>query len=97
MTNSLDHMKDYVLNTVADDYENFDIISTEVAAWAAKEGDIFSKELLATSISQLINDGVVNCYRFSTTNQKYEFAQFEQNKLNELWFYISEEGKKHLE
>jgi hypothetical protein len=95
MDNELEIIRGYVLNAVANDYENLDLIAKEAAQWALEEKSSFSRELLTRALSTLIHDGLVDCYRFSQFQSNYERCEFEIGKLNDLWFYISKKGKGH--
>lgn len=95
MDNELDIFRGYVLNAVANDYENADLITKEVAQWALEEKKSFSHDMLIRALSTLIQDGLIDCYRFSQSKGNYERCEFEIGKLNDLWFYISKKGKEH--
>jgi hypothetical protein len=96
MTTHLDAVKDYVINVVANDYENLELITKEVSSWASSEGRSVTPALIVDAISELVKEGLVGCFRFSTSSGKYETTDFKRDKTEELWFLISSSGKKLL-
>lgn len=91
---TLTPLQSYVVNVVANDYENYELINKEVLDWAAKDRTAASPEAVRDALGAVVRDGLVDCYRFSQGN--YERAEFGGSKLEELWFRVSSKGKSYL-
>ena len=95
MTGDLAFLTDYVLNAVANDYENLDQISIDASRWAQEDNRTFSQEMLVRAISGLVTDGLVNCYKFSPSLGTYKHCEFDAEIASDLWYLITNAGKKH--
>jgi hypothetical protein len=93
---TLTPLQNYVVNVVANDYENYDLVSKEVLDWATKERADANPDTIREALAAVVQDGFVDCYRYSQANGSYERAEFSASKLSELWFYVSSKGKAHL-
>lgn len=91
---TLTPLQSYVVNVVANDYENYELINKEVLDWAAEDRTAASAEAVRDALAAVVRDGLVDCYRFSQGN--YERAEFSGSKLEDLWFRVSSKGKAHL-
>ena len=91
---ALTPLQSYVVNVVADDYENYELISKEVLDWAAEDRTAASPDAVRDALGTVVRDGLVDCYRFSAGN--YERVEFGASRLEELWFRISSKGKAYL-
>jgi hypothetical protein len=89
-------IKDYVINVVANDYENLALIVDEVSAWASKEQVAVTRVAILHALHALIGEGLVDSYRFSQSSGQYEPADLASSNLDELWFYVSKRGKARL-
>lgn len=96
MTAHRDVVNDYVINVVANDYENMELISEEVSSWSSSKGRSVSPDLIIDAISELIKEVLIGCFRFSTSSGKYETSDFERDNINDFWFLISTKGKALL-
>lgn len=93
---TLTSLQSYVINVVANDYENYELIKKEVLNWAAKDHAPATPNAVRDALSAVVRDGLVDCYRFSPASGNYERAEFSASKLDELWFRITSKGKPHL-
>jgi len=95
MHSQLDIVKEHVIDVVVVDYEDMEHITTEVADAAASEGQAVSIELISDAISDLVNEGLVDCFRFSKSAGKYKSVDFDPKRVD-LWFRISAKGRRLL-
>jgi hypothetical protein len=96
MGSNLDRIRDYIINVVANDYENFGLIVDEVSAWASKDGMAVSPEEIMQALTSLVSDGLVDSYQFSHSSGGYELCDLASSNLTDRWFYVSKTGKAHL-
>jgi hypothetical protein len=96
MNTPLDLVKEHVIDVVVVDFENMEHIATEVADAAASEGQEVSVELISDAVSELVKEGLVDCFRFSRLVGKYRHVDFDRRRLGGLWFRISRKGKRMI-
>lgn len=96
MNGSLPPLQDYVVNVVANDYENYELIEKEVLEWAGRERVPATPNAVRGALVAVVKTGLVDSYRFSAASRSYEKAEFDLAKASDLWFYVSAKGKQYL-
>jgi hypothetical protein len=91
---ALSPLQNYVVNIVANDYENYALIDKEALGWAAKDGVTASPQGVRDALAAVVRDGLVDCCRFS--QGKYEKVELAALKLEDLWFRVSPKGRACL-
>lgn len=83
----------FVLDTVADDYEDVEIIAATVNTFARKCGmDVSFTELLQ-ALEALIRIGWVKAYRLSPTEAPQEINGVpDRDEIESYYFWVTEEG-----
>lgn len=92
----LSSIQEYVINIVANDYENMALIVDEAIQWGAKEKNRVAESDVLEAVSGLINNGLIACYRFSESADQFERCEFEAGSAKDLWYYVSTKGKDYL-
>jgi hypothetical protein len=86
-------LKAYVLSAVANDYEDFAMISSEVSQWVADGGGFLTRDQLVKAVGELIAEGLVGSYELSPTSRSARLTEYSPDRIEELWFYVTEKGK----
>jgi hypothetical protein len=84
-----DHVKLLILESIANDYENFEAICQEVQKWASEEGLVVDKCEIATHLSELLFSGDVHAYELSSQSGKASQVVYDERKIDQLWFFPS--------
>ena len=92
-----DELRRLVLQAVADDYEELEMIVSEIVKWTSRSGsDTPDKGQIAHALMASITDKDVQAYRPSEPSAQLIPAMAEPQNLQSLWFYITEQGKERL-
>jgi hypothetical protein len=89
-------LRSYVINAVADDYESLEIIERVALEFAATDGITIDIGEIPGVLHTLVADGLIQSYRFRPPGNDAEAVAFALNDVQELWFYITPEGKRQL-
>jgi hypothetical protein len=95
MMASVELIKEHVMDVVVVDFENLEQLADEVVETLAAEGYEVSAALICDALAELVEHGIVDCYRFSRSKHKFKHTEFDPSKSN-LWFRISAKGKRLL-
>ena len=87
-------VKDYLLRSMADDYESFEILFNEASRQAEEQGQPPSRAEAIEALEQLINEGLAKAYILSPTRSGSMPAEFSRRDVDQLWFYITPDGKR---
>lgn len=90
----MDALQTDVLRAIADDYEEIESIVSDLRTWYPDRQ--FQKVDLAIALQQLIETGMASAYELSAKTGAATVVRFDHARLNELYFYASEEGKKKV-
>jgi hypothetical protein len=91
------NIEKYVLSAIADDYEEFEKILSDVKVQAVESGLVVSSELVREALQGLITKGLARAYRLASRPPHAETVPYSADALGELWFYVTPEGKKFVE
>ncbi len=87
-------IKDSVLNAIADDYENIETILETVQKFDSPAATVHQ---VSETLHDLIQDGLAQAYDLSPGVPHATKADFSSNRIDELWFYVTPEGKKFVQ
>jgi hypothetical protein len=79
-------LRECIIQSTLDDYENIETLASEIAAWAKKENQPYSFETLTNVIQELTDGGLLKSYSYSKQTGNFIRAQFNRSALNDLWF-----------
>jgi hypothetical protein len=86
-----------VMDAIADDYEDFDMVCTEVSKWAKVPGGPVTRREIRNALHRVIADGYAQAYVYSPELQRYEVTSYSADQVNQLWFYLTRKGKLLLD
>jgi len=82
------------MTSVADDYENLPIIIEVVTNWAKGRNVFPAREEVVNAIETLTVEGHVQSYWLSPHAPHAAAVQFDRNRVDDLYFYLTPAGKK---
>jgi hypothetical protein len=94
MKDKASFVRDCVITTVSDDFEDFKIVFRETKRMAASRKLKVSKEDVAEAIRRLIAEGYAEAYVLSTRSPHSRKVKYTRDRLHELWFYATPRGKR---
>ncbi len=94
MDNRTEFVEALVLNSIADDYEDFDRVLDEVTAWARFRGLQLTRNEVADALEMTVNTGRAQAYALSTVPPRSTPVSFSTEKLGELYFLLTPEGRR---
>ena len=96
-------VRQYVLNAVADDYENLEQIVGSVIHWAFSDGKVVPLTQIMEALIEIVTKGDAKAYVLSPQppySTEFHWStseeQFEASRVWELWYHITEQGKKAI-
>ncbi len=84
------------MNSIADDYEDFDRILDEVTGWAGSRGLRLTRNEVADALERAVITGRAQAYALSTVPPHATPVSFTTEKLGELYFLLTPEGREGL-
>lgn len=84
-----------IKDAIANDYEHFEMIMTEVSAWAAESGIFVSREEVAVLLLQLVRSGMAASYALSPHSVDAEPCA-PQIADPSCYFLLTQAGKRLL-
>jgi hypothetical protein len=91
MTNTLDDLDCLVLQAVANDFEEFEMIVNEITKWTSGKTtpDV---DRIQQALLNAVASGLVKAYEPREGDHHLVATEADPRKLHSLWFYITEEG-----
>ncbi|TAM82662.1 MAG: hypothetical protein EPN47_08370 [Acidobacteria bacterium] len=96
-----------VLNAIADDYENLDIIlktinqeyrvESGLNRWKALAAVPVSRQEVINALKELELEGFAQACSYDTETKRFWPVDFSQNKAGMLWYYVTEKGMKAVQ
>jgi len=96
MTNNYDKLYCMILLSVADDYEELEMIISEIVKRAGSGNDAPDRNQIEHALIVSIADKDVEAYEYSEKYCRFISALADPQNLHTLWFYITEQGKERL-
>jgi hypothetical protein len=91
-----EQIKQFVLNSVADDYESLEILQRDSIRTAQTYGIALERERVLQILQELIQDGLIQAYTFIPPRNEPIAVPFTKDILDELWFFITASGRERL-
>ncbi len=85
-------LRESVMNSIADDYENFDRIIGWATEYISAQGLQSSREELLAILKQLIADGYAQAYLLSPKPPYSTPVPFSTRDVDNLWFCLTPSG-----
>jgi hypothetical protein len=90
-----DTVRMFILDVIADDYENLEKIRREVTALGARSGLTIHSSEIVRVLMEIIRTGLVRAYRLSPTQPTREVEGVPpQEEAEDLYYWLTDEGKK---
>ena len=96
MENRTSFTKELVLNSVADDYEDFRIILDEVTYWGSQRGIQLTRDEVEMALLDLLSTGHVQAYELSSVPPHSTPVSFTAERARDLYYYLTPTGRKIL-
>ena len=96
MTNDTDELSRLVLQAVADDFEEIEMIVHDVTKWLGGVDDSTYRRQIEHALMKCIADKNVKAYETSDELQQFVATRADLQTISEHWFYITEQGKEQL-
>jgi len=93
MTARTEFIRNCVITTMSDDYENFQIIFRSAQSLAASRGLTVTEDEVVEALTFLISEGLAEAYLLSPHPPHSSKVAFSTEQLHELWFYVTPLGK----
>src|SRR5437763_1762821 len=90
-------LRENVLDSFANDYEEFSMVMQELGKWAVEDGETFTEQEVVKVLESLIKDDYAQAYRLSPHAPHATKVEFSSDRLHELWFYVTPKGKQLVE
>jgi hypothetical protein len=86
----------YVMSSIANDYEDFEMVLNTTAKWAEEDGLQFGREELLSELSELILKGYAQSYVLSAQPPHTLVADYSEARADDLWFMLTPAGIREL-
>jgi hypothetical protein len=96
MTKNSQLLRYWVMDSIANDYENFEMVVSETGKFAEMQGMQVDQSAIIKVLRQLIDDGDAQVYVFSGTSHLPTPADYAVDRLEDLWFYLTPKGNAAL-
>jgi hypothetical protein len=97
MAGTLGKLECLVLQSVANDYENFEMILSEIAKWTSMDATALNVDQIKDSLMKAIERENIKAYEYSEESRQFIAADADRKAIHSLWFYITEQGKKQMQ
>lgn len=88
---------DYVLDSVADDYESWQLILQSVRQFAKSDHVSIRRSQVLAALESLVAKGLVQPYILRSTLTDWATpVAWDLDRLHELWYYITPAGREKL-
>ena len=86
----------FVLEAVANDYEQLRDLKAEVLSWTRPADKFTTDTTLESVLLECLAKGQVSAYQLSSSSPFAIEVSFTKEKLDEAWFFITEKGREFL-
>src|ERR1700722_17851640 len=91
-----DFIRDLLLNSMAEDYENLQIIIRDVTNWGERRHVRPTRTEVVSAIEKVIADGYAQSFLLSPRPPHSTAVAFDLKRVDDLYFYLTPVGKKIL-
>jgi hypothetical protein len=96
MNRNFDEMGELVLESVSNDYEQFDKIFDQIARWKSNSREEIHRDRIERSLFLAIEAKYVEAYLLHPHAPHATRVDATPEALHELWFFITPKGKEYL-
>ena len=96
MKRTSDEVVRMVLEAVANDYEELEMIMSEIAKWTGSVNDVPDRNRIEHALMASILNKDVKAYEYSEKSCRFIPTTPDHQTLHTLWFYITAQGKERL-
>lgn len=89
-------LRQFVLASVSDDYEEVEMIRSDILKMAEPGSSVQPEEIVST-LADLVREGCVDVYRLYSLPPYKERVPFDAAQVSELYFLITDRGIELLE
>jgi hypothetical protein len=82
----------YVMSSIANDYEGFEMVSNETNKWAEESGIEFGRAEILEELSELIRNDYAKAYLLSPHPPHVVVAAYSEACADALWFMLTTAG-----
>ncbi len=87
-------VQDLVLNSMADDYEDFRTVLDEVTYWGSRRGLQLTRNEVQQALENVLAAGLAQAYVLSPHPPHTTPVSYATEKLRELYFFLTPTGKE---
>ena len=95
--NRKEALRTYIMSSIADDYEELQMIFTTVGEWAKEDGLMFDSKEILDQLSALIRAEHVQAYKLSSHPPHVVAVDFSEACAGDLWFMLTVSGRQALD
>ena len=92
MTSNSYELEYLVLQAVANDFEEFEMIASEIAKWTTGDESAPDASQIEQVLMKTISNDDVRAYEPREGHRQLVATQADPQKIHSLWFYITEQG-----
>jgi hypothetical protein len=96
MNQQIAMLKEFIIGSVADDYESFEMLTQEIGCWPEEYKKAFSPELLTAALVQAIQENEVVSYVYDAKLNSMKRVNLDTHRIRDYWFMITPEAKQEL-
>ncbi|MGA3047501.1 MAG: molybdenum cofactor biosynthesis protein MoaE [Terracidiphilus sp.] len=96
MTGRPNDLGGMVLDAVADDYEEFNMVVSQIAEWTKNSASNPAIDQIELALMNSIADRDIQAYEYSESSCRYLAVEADPASIRTRWFYITEQGKRRL-
>src|SRR4051812_43758449 len=90
-------VRDCIMDSIANDYEDFEMIVNETNKFSAQKGIKASRGEISETLRQLIEGGYAQSYIFPAGQSGHpQPVSYAGDRVAELWFYLTPKGLASL-
>ncbi len=82
----------YVMSSIADDYEDLEMVSNTATKWAEEDGLQFDRKEILRQLTELIRNGYAQAYVLSAQPPHTVVADYSEARADDLWFMLTAKG-----
>lgn len=97
MTRIADELDYLVMQAVADDFEEFEMIVNEITKWSVCKDAVPNSEQIERALLEAITERRVKAYAVIGPSNQLTETKANSDNLQGLWFIITDHGKTQMQ
>src|SRR6266571_6463452 len=85
-----------VMSSIADDYEDLEIVLKDASRWEAESGTPLDRLKVVETLTELIKEGYAEAYILSADQPKIKRIEYSPEHAGNLWFLFDPKRKAFL-